>query len=370
MATERPKMKSRSALILQPTISGYARYRKTEKLGEGMYGVVYKAIDRSTGGFVAMKRVRLSEEDEGVPSTTIREISLLHMLQHPNIVRLLETVYNENDIYLVFEFLDMDLQKYMDLMTRPESTNSLTAVHMKPNLVKAYMHQIVSAVEWCHGHRVLHRDLKPQNLLIDRLGSIKVADFGLARACGVPQRMLTQEVVTLWYRAPELLLGCQKYTAAVDIWSVGCIFAQMMTSKALFRGESEMDQLFKIFRQMGTPSDDLMRKMRGNDDLNVRVKSWPAVPLAVAFPDAHQHHPEAMDLLNRMLTYEPSDRITATETLAHPYFAEMHPCGGRSSKVPKRTEDATAAGSAETVPSHEYLPSYQSLVPDLRKRKA
>ncbi|XP_050620318.1 cyclin-dependent kinase 3 isoform X3 [Macaca thibetana thibetana] len=193
-------------------------FQKVEKIGEGTYGVVYKAKNRETGQLVALKKIRLDLEMEGVPSTAIREISLLKELKHPNIVQLLDVVHNERKLYLVFEFLSQDLKKYMD--STPDSELPL-------HLIKSYLFQLLQGVSFCHSHRVIHRDLKPQNLLINELGAIKLADFGLARAFGVPLRTYTHEVVTLWYRAPEILLGSKFYTTAVDIWSIGCIFAEM-----------------------------------------------------------------------------------------------------------------------------------------------
>ncbi|KAJ2805339.1 Cyclin-dependent kinase catalytic subunit, partial [Coemansia furcata] len=150
--------------------SGSERYLKLDKVGEGTYGVVYKARDLQTGKIVAMKKIRLEGDDEGVPSTAIREISLLKELQHDNIVRLLDIVYNASKLYLVFEFLDLDLKKYMD---------SVGPVGLSPAQVKSYMYQLLKGLAFCHSHRTLHRDLKPQNLLIDQSGMLKIADFGL-----------------------------------------------------------------------------------------------------------------------------------------------------------------------------------------------
>lgn len=198
-------------------------FQKVEKIGEGTYGVVYKAKNKLTGEVVALKKIRLDTETEGVPSTAIREISLLKELNHPNIVKLLDVIHTENKLYLVFEFLHQDLKKFMD-------ASALTGIPLP--LIKSYLFQLLQGLAFCHSHRVLHRDLKPQNLLINADGSIKLADFGLARAFGVPVRTYTHEVVTLWYRAPEILLGCKYYSTAVDIWSLGCIFAEMVTRRA------------------------------------------------------------------------------------------------------------------------------------------
>ncbi|XP_022642326.1 cell division control protein 2 homolog 1 isoform X2 [Vigna radiata var. radiata] len=216
------------------------QYEKVEKIGEGTYGVVYKARDRVTNETIALKKIRLEQEDEGVPSTAIREISLLKEMQHRNIVRLQDVVHSEKRLYLVFEYLDLDLKKHMD--SSPEFVKD-------PRQVKMFLYQILCGIAYCHSHRVLHRDLKPQNLLIDRrTNSLKLADFGLARAFGIPVRTFTHEVVTLWYRAPEILLGSRHYSTPVDVWSVGCIFAEMVNRRPLFPGDSEIDELFKIFR--------------------------------------------------------------------------------------------------------------------------
>ena len=162
-------------------------------------------------------------------------------LQHPNIVLLSDVLMQEAKLYLIFEFLTMDLKKYMD-------TNVPKDGQMDPKLMKSYTYQLLQGLLFCHQRRVLHRDLKPANLLIDKNGVIKLADFGLARAFGIPVRVYTHEVVTLWYRAPEILLGSQKYSCPIDIWSLGTIFAEMLNKKPLFQGDSEIDQLFRIFR--------------------------------------------------------------------------------------------------------------------------
>eukprot|EP00918_Siedleckia_nematoides_P030671 GHVU01066427.1.p1 GENE.GHVU01066427.1~~GHVU01066427.1.p1 ORF type:complete len:198 (+),score=16.82 GHVU01066427.1:153-746(+) len=190
------------------------QYEKLEKIGEGTYGVVHKAQDRN-GDIVALKRIRLEAEDEGIPSTAIREISLLKELQHPNIVRLCDVIHQERRLTLVFEYLDQDLKKLLDACDG--GLDQPTA--------RSFLFQLLRGVGYCHKHRVLHRDLKPQNLLINREGSLKLADFGLARAFGIPVRSYTHEVVTLWYRAPDVLMGSRSYSTPVDIWSVGCIFA-------------------------------------------------------------------------------------------------------------------------------------------------
>jgi len=287
------------------------KYQRMERVGEGTYGVVYKAKDRTTGELLALKKIRLEVEDEGIPSTAIREISLLKQLQHPNIVRLYDVVHTDKRLTLVFEFLDQDLKKYLD---------SCGEGGLDSCTIKSFLYQLLKGIGYCHQHRVLHRDLKPQNLLINLAGELKLAAFGLARAFGIPVRNYTHEVVTLWYRAPDVLMGSRKYSTQVDIWSVGCIFAEMANGRPLFPGQSEADQLMKIFATLGTPT----------------AKTWPGM---VQLPEYKQDfvvypaiNPKKMcrkldntgrDLLNRMLQYDPQKRISAEDAMQHPYFKDL-----------------------------------------------
>ncbi|GAM22109.1 hypothetical protein SAMD00019534_052840 [Acytostelium subglobosum LB1] len=287
---------------------GLSRFQKLEKLGEGTYGKVYKAKEKSTGRIVALKKIRL--EDDGVPSTALREISLLKELPHSNIVTLIDVLHCTHRLYLVFEFLDQDLKKYMD---------SVSVIN--PQLIKSYMYQLLRGLAHSHSQRILHRDLKPQNLLIDRLGAIKIADFGLARAISIPVRVYTHEIVTLWYRAPEVLLGSKTYSVPVDMWSVGCIFGEMLNKKPLFSGDCEIDQIYRIFRVLGTPNESIWPGVTELPDFHVNTfPIWTGQPLAKFVPNAEPH---AIDLLNKMLQYEPSRRISAKAALNHPYFSDL-----------------------------------------------
>ncbi|XP_790847.3 cyclin-dependent kinase 2 [Strongylocentrotus purpuratus] len=286
-------------------------FEKIEKIGEGTYGVVYKARDLKSGKTVALKKIRLDTESEGVPSTAIREIALLKELDHKNIVKLHDVVHSDKKLYLVFEFMNQDLKKYMDVA--PPSG-------LPPGLVKSYLQQLLQGIAFCHAHRVLHRDLKPQNLLIDADGRIKLADFGLARAFGVPVRTYTHEVVTLWYRAPEILLGCRYYSTAVDIWSLGCIFVEMITRRALFPGDSEIDQLFRIFRTMGTPDEKLWPGVTSLPDYKTSFPRWTPQDFTKIVPMLNK---DGKDLLKSMLCYEPDKRISAKTGLSHPYFKDV-----------------------------------------------
>lgn len=292
--------------------SGLSRYQKIEKIGEGTYGVVYKARDRVTGEAIALKKIRLDCEDEGIPSTAIREISLLKELQHPNVVSLRDVVHHDfKKLFLVFEYLDQDLKKYVDSLDGP----------LDPMLVKSYLAQLLKGIAFCHSHRTLHRDLKPQNLLIDRAGALKLADFGLARAFGVPVRPYTHEVVTLWYRAPEILLGAKEYSTPVDIWAAGCIFAELVTRTPLFPGDSEIDELFKIFRVLGTPNEVTWPRVTCMPDFKSTFPKWEPKLLSTLVSGLDSL---GLDLLSQMLRYEPSKRISAKQALKHPFFDSLY----------------------------------------------
>jgi len=203
--------------------------------------------DKTTEELVALKKIRLESEDEGIPSTAIREIALLKELQHPNIVKLCDVIHTDWKLTLVFEYLDQDLKKLLDA-SGEEGLDTAT--------IKSFLYQLLNGINHCHKNWVLHWDLKPQNLLISKDGVLKLADFGLARAFGIPVKNYTHEVVTLWYRAPDILMGSKKYNTSVDIWSVGCIFAELVNRKPLFCGQTEEDQLDKIFKIRGTPSEE------------------------------------------------------------------------------------------------------------------
>ncbi|KAI8370694.1 serine/threonine-protein kinase pef1 [Radiomyces spectabilis] len=289
------------------------RYQRLEKLGEGTYATVYKGKSRLTGDIVALKEISLNA-DEGAPSTAIREISLMKELKHPNIVQLIDVIHTENKLMLVFEYMVQDLKKFMDTTAR--ATHNVLDVRT----IKSFMYQLLKGIAYCHENRVLHRDLKPQNLLINKRGELKLGDFGLARAFGIPVNTFSNEVVTLWYRAPDVLLGSRNYSTSIDIWSAGCIMAEMYTGRPLFPGTANDDQLQKIFRMLGTPTE----------------QTWPGIsqlseykPTQTIYPPQHINQvlpmidPVGIDLLHRMLQYQPHLRISAADALNHAYFNEV-----------------------------------------------
>lgn len=272
---------------------------------------MYKGRNRATGALVALKEINLDSE-EGTPSTAIREISLMKELDYENIVTLYDVIHTENKLTLVFEYMDKDLKKYMEVH------GNQGALDLK--VVKLFMFQLLKGIMFCHDNRVLHRDLKPQNLLINNKGELKLGDFGLARAFGIPFNTFSNEVVTLWYRAPDVLLGLRAYTTSIDIWLAGCIFAEMCTGKPLFPGTANEDQLMKIFRLMGTPNERNWPGVLQYAEYKSNWQNFPAQDLRRIVPNLDL---VGINLLLLLLQMRPEARITARQALQHPWFHEI-----------------------------------------------
>jgi len=270
---------------------------------------VFKGRNRQTGEYVALKEIHLDSE-EGTPSTAIREISLMKELKHENVVALHDVIHTENKLMLVFEYMDKDLKKYMD--SRGGDRGQL-----EPATIKSFMRQLLAGIAFCHENRVLHRDLKPQNLLINTRGQLKLADFGLARAFGIPVNTFSNEVVTLWYRAPDVLLGSRTYNTSIDLWSAGCIMAEMYTGRPLFPGTTNDDELQRIFRLMGTPSEHTWPGISRFPEYKPSFPVYGTTDLRNILP---QVEPDAIDLLQRMLQLRPEMRVSAKDALSHPWF--------------------------------------------------
>ncbi|KAL2920098.1 negative regulator of the PHO system [Polyrhizophydium stewartii] len=285
------------------------RYVRLEKLGEGTYATVYKGKNRLTSDVVALKEIHLDAE-EGAPSTAIREISLMKELKHPNIMRLFDVIHTERTLTLVFEYMDQDLKRFMDAHGGA----------LDPVLCRNFMFQLLRGIAFCHENRVLHRDLKPQNLLINARMELKLGDFGLARAFGIPVNTFSNEVVTLWYRAPDVLLGSRNYSTSIDIWSTGCIMAEMYTGKPLFPGKTNEDQLIKIFKLLGTPTEESWPRVSEFSEYKPTFPLYPPSDLRVRLPMLDQI---SLDLITRMLQYQPHLRINAKDALVHVYFREI-----------------------------------------------
>merc|ERR1719171_3298301 len=265
-----------------------------------------------------MKKMKLDAEEEGVPSTAIREIALLKELSHANVVKLLDIFCSTNKLLLVFEFLENDLKKYM----KAQNGRNLT-----PPAIKDLAYQLFRGVEFCHANRILHRDLKPQNLLIDRKMTLKIADFGLARAYTVPVPKYTHEVVTVWYRAPEILLGATVYSIPVDIWSIGCVLAEMATGTPLFAGDSEIDTIFKIFQKLGTPKTADWPGIEALPDFKETFPKWPKKPWHTIRNTLVQIGPDGINLLDKLMVYDPKQRWSARKAVNHAYFSDVDRAG-------------------------------------------
>ena len=294
-----------------PTLEN--RYSLLACVGKGSYGTVFRALDRLTGSKVAFKRV---EKKNLCPFSTQfvkREVAIHSFFQkapHPNIVKLLNHNETQNSHWFSFEYIECDLHHKITYFGKH--------IASKVDLIKDYMRQLLSGLVHVHKHGIIHRDLKPGNLLISDEGVLKIADFGSA-ACVGPSGMekthkLESEVCTMWYRAPELIMGGDEYNSGMDMWSVGCIFGELLSATPLFPGATVPDQMLKIFKQLGTP----------------QIKHWPGVsglPAAqFELPLTHRKvwnieaPRQAIDLLNRFLQYNPKMRISAADALKHDFF--------------------------------------------------
>ncbi|RNA28554.1 cyclin-dependent kinase 16-like isoform X1 [Brachionus plicatilis] len=290
---------------------GYGKiesYNKLEKLGEGTYATVYRGQSTINGSFVALKEIRL-EHEEGAPCTAIREVSLLRQLKHANIVTLHDIIYTEKSLTLVFEYLEKDLKQYMD------DCNNIMSIKN----IKLFLFQLLRGLSYCHARQILHRDLKPQNLLINQRGELKLADFGLARAKSIPTKTYSNEVVTLWYRPPDVLLGSTDYSTHIDMWGVGCIFYEMVCGKPLFPGTKVEDELYLIFKILGTPNEENFPGVTSNPDfLAYNIPKFPPVSFSNLVPRLES---DGISILASFLKFDPKKRASAAESMHHSFFS-------------------------------------------------
>ncbi|XP_003384202.3 PREDICTED: cyclin-dependent kinase 10-like [Amphimedon queenslandica] len=287
-------------------------FNKLNRIGEGTYGVVYRAEDKKSKEIVALKRIRMENEEEGLPICSVREIGLLLSLSHENIVQLKEIAVGRelDNMFLVMNYCEQDLASLIDNMASPFT---------EPQ-VKCIMLQLLEGLSYLHNNHVIHRDLKVSNLLLTDKGILKIADFGLARTLGRPLKPLTPTVVTLWYRAPELLFGSREYSCSLDMWSVGCIFGELLLNKPLLPGKSEANQIELITNLIGSPNEGI----------------WPGyskLPLVASLEIKRQPYNNLKEkvywisetgrgLLNDLLTYNPEYRMSSSRALRCKYFNE------------------------------------------------
>uniref|UniRef100_F7GDW7 Mitogen-activated protein kinase 15 n=1 Tax=Callithrix jacchus TaxID=9483 RepID=F7GDW7_CALJA len=297
------------------------RYLLRRRLGKGAYGIVWKAVDRRTGEVVAIKKIFDAFRDKTDAQRTFREITLLQEFgEHPNIISLLDVIraQNDRDIYLVFECMETDLNAVI------RKGGLLQDVH-----VRCIFSQLLRATRFLHSGHIVHRDQKPSNVLLDANCTVKLCDFGLARSLrdlpeGPEGQALTEYVATRWYRAPEVLLSSHRYTLGVDMWSLGCILAEMLRGKPLFPGTSTLHQLELILETIPPPSEEDLLALGSGCRASVlhHLGSRPRRTLDALLPP--DTSPEALDLLRRLLVFAPDKRLSATQALQHPYLQRFH----------------------------------------------
>ncbi|KAI3629002.1 hypothetical protein CBS9595_000074 [Malassezia furfur] len=300
-----------------------AKYEKIDKIGEGTFAAVFLARNTETNTKVAIKKIKTAAAGtrDGIDITAMREFKFLKELHHPNVVALLDVFSSGTgapSINLVLEYLNTDL----------EAIIRDRALLFSAGDIKSWMLMLCRGMDYCHRNWCLHRDLKPNNLLISPTGELKIADFGLARECGDPGARMTAQVVTRWYRAPELLLGARAYSFGVDIWAIGCIFAELMLRTPYLPGDSDATQLTTIFRALGTPTS----------------AEWPNLALLFTAASA-----DTLDLLGACLRYDPLKRPTAGDVLQHAYFRQG-PLPTPAAQLPRPARPAEVKEAAPPTP--------------------
>ncbi|XP_063015670.1 cyclin-dependent kinase-like 1 isoform X3 [Melospiza melodia melodia] len=279
------------------------RYEKLGKVGEGSYGVVFKCRNKDTGQIVAIKKFLESEEDPVIRKIALREIRMLKRLKHPNLVRLLEVFRRKRRLHLVLEYCEHTVLQ--ELGRHPRGVPEY--------LVKSITWQTLQAVNFCHKHNCIHRDVKPENILITKHSVIKLCDFGFARILTGPSDPYTDYVATRWYRSPELLVGDTQYGPPVDVWAIGCVFAELLAGLPLWPGQSDVDQLYLIRRTLG----DLIPRHQQVFSTN---QFFSGEPLEVKFPNISY---SALALMKGCLRMDPAERQSCEQLLQHPYFDSL-----------------------------------------------
>ena len=297
-----------------------ARFRYLKKIGSGTYGDVYQALDTQLDRIVAVKCISYDNKDEGVPQNAVRELSALSSLKHPNIIGMVGYEISKLMVSIAFEYVEKDLHCYLGRLAQ-----SSPLTYLSPHTIRSFMRQILQAVYYCHSRNIIHRDLKTANILVTDDNQLKLIDFGLSRI--VQKRThYTNNVVTVNYRAPELLLGATTYTEAIDMWSIGCIFVELATLEYCFDTRTEMETLKEMFMVLGPPTRDDLLHMHTDDETllfinmdaieNDRRKFFQFLKHVCGMDDL------GVDLLDKLFQYNPKKRLTAEQALDHPYFAK------------------------------------------------
>ncbi|TYH70312.1 hypothetical protein ES332_D05G109100v1 [Gossypium tomentosum] len=285
-------------------------------IGRGAYGIVCSVLNSETNEMVAVKKIANAFDNHMDAKRTLREIKLLRHLDHENVIAIRDVIppplrRDFTDVYIALELMDTDLHQII------RSNQSLSEEHCQ-----YFLYQLLRGLKYIHSAKVIHRDLKPSNLLLNANCDLKICDFGLARPAS-ENEFMTEYVVTRWYRAPEILLNSSDYTAAIDVWSVGCIFMELMNRKPLFPGNDHVHQMRLLTELLGTPTESDLGFLQ-NEDARRYIRQLPAYPrqqLANVYPHVNRL---ALDLIDRMLTFDPTRRITVEEALAHPYLERLH----------------------------------------------
>lgn len=318
---KRPKISSRETCNFEDAVNIHDAHKKytidEREVGEGTFGRVYRGKVKDTGEIVAIKQIKLSgaRYQDGMHPTALREIKFLKelsLIAHKNVIKLFDIYSHRKRLYLVFEFCDITLE---DVVKDKK-------VQLPQADIKSYMKMLLEGVDFCHKSWILHRDLKPNNLMLGKDNQLKLIDFGAAKTYASPGRHYNCDNVTLWYRSPELLFGCPLHTPGIDMWSIGCIFGELLLRRPLIDGQREIDQLGRIFRFLGTPKEKDWPNMKSLSGY-IEFEHVDKVPMKSVF--GRHATSAALDLLELFFKFDPAKRISAGKALEHKYFKEEAP---------------------------------------------